>query len=84
MGLGKTLAMIALVATDLDTDKGVATPKDTIDHDKCYTSATLVVMPPPLLGSWEEQLSDHVAHGGLKCRRHHGQTKLSNAMSLTA
>ncbi|KAH8648716.1 P-loop containing nucleoside triphosphate hydrolase protein [Tricladium varicosporioides] len=71
MGLGKTLAMIALVATDLDTDKGVATPKDTIDHDKCYTSATLVVMPPPLLGSWEEQLSDHVAHGGLKCRRHH-------------
>ncbi|KAF8856920.1 hypothetical protein BDZ45DRAFT_715184 [Acephala macrosclerotiorum] len=82
MGLGKTLTMIALVATDLDTDIGAVTPKASMDHDKCYTSTTLVIMPPSLLGSWEEQLSDHVADGGLKCRRHHGQTKLANANEL--
>ncbi|KAE8445744.1 hypothetical protein EG329_012923 [Mollisiaceae sp. DMI_Dod_QoI] len=82
MGLGKTLTMIALVATDLDTDIAAVTPEDSIDPEKCYTSATLVIMPPPLLGSWEEQLSDHVADGDLKCRRHHGQTKLANPNEL--
>lgn len=49
MGLGKTLTMIALVATDLDTDIRAFTPKDIIDcdHNTYYTSATLIIMPPP-------------------------------------
>lgn len=47
MGLGKTLTMIALVATDLDTNIGVVTPEDSMDHDKFYSSATLVIVPPP-------------------------------------
>ncbi|RDW71008.1 hypothetical protein BP6252_07571 [Coleophoma cylindrospora] len=79
MGLGKTLTMIALVATDVDT---IFNPRDMVDYNKIYTSATLVIMPPPLLGSWEEQIAEHVADGSLMCRRHHGQTKLANPNEL--
>ncbi|RFU25502.1 hypothetical protein B7463_g10832, partial [Scytalidium lignicola] len=81
MGLGKTLTMIALVATDLDTDRE-APSRESIGHDKRYTSATLVIVPPPLLGSWVEQLSEHVVNDRLKYRRHHGQTKLTNTNEL--
>ncbi|RDW83483.1 hypothetical protein BP5796_04974 [Coleophoma crateriformis] len=79
MGLGKTLTMIALVSTDVDTGFN---PRDMVDHNKIYTSATLVIMPPPLLGSWEEQISEHVADGSLMCRRHHGQTKSASLDEL--
>ncbi|KAL6404091.1 hypothetical protein AUP68_13471 [Ilyonectria robusta] len=76
MGLGKTLTMIALAATDLDGDDaqvhlGVG------GDNKRHTPATLIVVPPPLLGTWEEQLSEHVIEGGLKCRRHHDKARLT-------
>jgi SNF2 family DNA or RNA helicase len=44
MGLGKTLTMIALVATDLESSE------DVVDADEgCYLDvpATLIVVPPP-------------------------------------
>ena len=31
---------------------------------------------------WMLTILSHVADGGLKCRRHHGQTKLANANEL--
>jgi len=46
MGLGKTLTMIALAATDLDSSVGIANPKYSIDDSEFYTSATLIIMPP--------------------------------------
>jgi len=43
MGLGKTLTMIALVASDLD----VSAEAMGIEDNEDLTSATLVVVPPP-------------------------------------
>ncbi|EHK48686.1 hypothetical protein TRIATDRAFT_11002, partial [Trichoderma atroviride IMI 206040] len=72
MGLGKTLTMISLVATDVQPHEPV------MDIDDVVTSATtLIIVPPPLLGTWEEQLSDS---GTLNWCRHHGKTKLSGNM----
>lgn len=46
MGLGKTLTMIALVATDLEDQKPVV---DTaaITESKHFSGATLIIIPPP-------------------------------------
>ncbi|KAH6707878.1 SNF2 family N-terminal domain-containing protein [Leptodontidium sp. MPI-SDFR-AT-0119] len=83
MGLGKTLTMIALVATDLDNRR---VPREIMGYEKCYTSATLVIMFPTLLGSWEEQLIEYVRQARFgwwfKCRRPYGQTKLANISRL--
>ncbi|GKT76547.1 hypothetical protein ColTof4_08970 [Colletotrichum tofieldiae] len=75
MGLGKTLTMIALVATDLEEEKHESEVRTSSDeYGGRHTGATLIVIPPPR--SWEEQLSDHVLEGGLKYRRHHGKSRL--------
>ncbi|KAL7917884.1 SNF2 family N-terminal domain-containing protein [Trichoderma austrokoningii] len=75
MGLGKTLTMISLVASDVQPHEPV------MDVDDVTTLATtLIIVPPPLLGTWEEQLSEHVIPGYLNWCRHHGKTKLSKTM----
>ncbi|KAH8890569.1 hypothetical protein GQ53DRAFT_794641 [Thozetella sp. PMI_491] len=76
MGLGKTLTMIALVATDLEGDNNAPYVVSDMD-DVPSVSATLVIVPPPLLGTWEEQLAWHVHDGGLTFRRHHGKSRLA-------
>jgi hypothetical protein len=47
MGLGKTLTMIALVATDIDTEKTEVTAPEEVDTDSKDVAATLVIIPPP-------------------------------------
>ncbi|WAO86157.1 Helicase ATP-binding domain-containing protein [Fusarium falciforme] len=79
MGLGKTLTMIALAATDLDRDN---TEMDTSEDGQLSVAATLIVVPPPLIGTWEEQLSEHVVHGGMAWHRHHRETRLSSTTEL--
>lgn len=68
MGLGKTLTMIALVATDLDNE----IPNDD-SGEEFYPKVptTLIVVPPSLIGTWEEQLFEHVIEGGLTCHQYH-------------
>lgn len=78
MGLGKTLTMISLVATDLNATRGKIIHVENEESDRRDVSATLVIIPPPLLSAWEEQLSDHVVDGALVFRRHHGKTRLGN------
>ncbi|UZP43118.1 hypothetical protein NXS19_010934 [Fusarium pseudograminearum] len=68
MGLGKTLTMIALVATDLDSEISNDNGGDEF-HSKVPT--TLIVVPPSLIGTWEEQLLEHVVEGGLTCHQYH-------------
>ncbi|CAG1980246.1 unnamed protein product [Fusarium graminearum] len=68
MGLGKTLTMIALVATDLDSEISNDNGGDEF-HSKVLT--TLIVVPPSLIGTWEEQLLEHVIEGGLTCHQYH-------------
>jgi hypothetical protein len=83
MGLGKTLTMIALVASDLDNSGTIDDVWDS-EHEKCSVQTTLIIVPQPLLGTWEDQLSEHVVDGGLKFCRHHGKTRLSKISDLDA
>ncbi|PTD08869.1 putative SWI/SNF-related matrix-associated actin-dependent regulator of chromatin subfamily A member 3-like protein 1 [Fusarium culmorum] len=68
MGLGKTLTMIALVATDLDSEISNDNAGDEF-HSKVPT--TLIVVPPSLIGTWEEQLLEHVVESGLTYHQYH-------------
>ncbi|KAI1758876.1 SNF2 family N-terminal domain-containing protein [Hypoxylon sp. FL1150] len=76
MGLGKTLTMIALVANDID----LHLPKRSLAPHKSIPDvpSTLIIIPPPLLDSWEEQLSEHTVQGILTWCRHHGKDRLTN------
>jgi hypothetical protein len=47
MGLGKTLTMISLVATDLDRNSSEDVTLDTDEETKPRVSATLIIIPPP-------------------------------------
>ncbi|KAH8803561.1 SNF2 family N-terminal domain-containing protein [Xylogone sp. PMI_703] len=82
MGLGKTLTMIALTATDLDHDSYSEMHIDIDQENNHNVSATLIIIPPPLLGTWEEQLSEHVIDKSLRYCRHHSKTRLVNADEL--
>ncbi|KAI0897016.1 P-loop containing nucleoside triphosphate hydrolase protein [Annulohypoxylon nitens] len=82
MGLGKTLTMISLAATDLDAryEFKVSNIEDGIDRSSI--PATLIIIPPPLIGTWEEQLTEHVFEDHLKFCRHHGKTRLESLAQL--
>ncbi|KAI0413198.1 SNF2 family N-terminal domain-containing protein [Xylaria grammica] len=84
MGLGKTLTMIALVASDLDNPRGerMATFDRLPGAPEVETS--LIIIPPPLLDTWEEQLSEHVFENRLKWRRHHAKNKIAGLDELRA
>lgn len=51
MGLGKTLTMIALAATDQDRNIDVNSQGDEGDDDRHKVAATLIVVPPPRMSS---------------------------------
>ncbi|CAN9407321.1 unnamed protein product [Alternaria alternata] len=79
MGLGKTLTMLALAATDLDPASSLVTHNDFLNDPEDSlptTPATLVIMPQPLLSEWEEQIRRHIVPGGMNSRRHHGKDRL--------
>ncbi|KAM0483624.1 hypothetical protein ACHAPX_002116 [Trichoderma viride] len=57
MGLGKTLSMMALIATDLQFDQNDPSSVTGASAEES-SGHTLIVVPPPLLGSWEEQLKE--------------------------
>jgi len=82
MGLGKSLTMISLVATDLDRNSTGNVAVDIDEKAKPRVSATLIIIPPPLIGTWEEQLSEHVVSGGMEFRRHHGKSRLTDVREL--
>ncbi|KXJ88105.1 SNF2 family N-terminal domain-domain-containing protein [Microdochium bolleyi] len=85
MGLGKTLTMISLVTTDHENDQ----QEDHLqgfDAGESYrrltTSATLIIVPPPLLSTWEEQIKQHVKSGCINIHIHHGKTRLEEYTTL--
>lgn len=84
MGLGKTLTMITLVATDLESSHSADERFDPGNDNKCQVQTTLIVVPQPLIGSWEDQISEHVRDGGLRFCRHHGKTKLTALSDIDA
>jgi len=69
MGLGKTVQMIALIATH--RKPGGSRPEQ--------TKATLVVVPPVLLGTWKSELEKWAP--GLRVYMHHGDGRTKRDLS---
>ncbi|EGR47680.1 uncharacterized protein TRIREDRAFT_63568, partial [Trichoderma reesei QM6a] len=83
MGLGKTLSMISLIASDLLVNKN--DPNSIIGaNSEASSGRTLIVVPPPLLDSWEEQLKQHVFSNSIPWRRHHGKSRIADETDLAA
>ncbi|KAK4144470.1 SNF2 family N-terminal domain-containing protein [Dichotomopilus funicola] len=83
MGLGKTLTMISLVATDLNRNLAGDFALDMSEETKPRVTATLIVIPPPrscmLILFF---CIRHVVPGGMKFWRHHGKTRLNDVKEL--
>lgn len=72
MGLGKTVQIIALIAT----------AKAAAAAAKKVCRPTLVVCPVSVLSVWEEQLSTHVDTDGLTVHVYHGPTRTRDPSAL--
>ncbi|KAI0804448.1 SNF2 family N-terminal domain-containing protein [Xylaria sp. FL0064] len=75
MGLGKTLTVIALVATDLQEDHFVEHEISEVEPNH----ATLIVVPAPFTAITDCR-PRHVNHGHLTWRRHHGKFRLMDSL----
>ncbi|KAL1633075.1 hypothetical protein SLS56_003146 [Neofusicoccum ribis] len=77
MGLGKSLSMISLIASDRDPATLERMPlqtsvSQTTDSIRC----TLLVVPSSLVQTWETQLGRHLRSDSLKWFKHHGKQKV--------
>ncbi|KAF2441419.1 hypothetical protein P171DRAFT_474960 [Karstenula rhodostoma CBS 690.94] len=82
MGLGKTLTMIALVATDLNDPKLGRGSLNAGEDDRPTVNATLIIVPQPLLSTWEQQISEHVLPGAMRSCRHHGKDRIGHIQDI--
>ncbi|WDK10480.1 WD domain-containing protein [Colletotrichum graminicola] len=75
MGFGKTLAMITLVASDSYNTALSDAPKlsGVLGEDSC--GLTLIVVPPALLGTWEEELYRHTEPQRLPWHLYRGKNR---------
>ncbi len=74
MGLGKSLSIISLLATDL--------PHHNSRSSEVFT--TLIVVPPSLLRTWKEELRKHLHPGTLRCCFYHGAKRSEDMASMLA
>ncbi|KAK0724038.1 SNF2 family N-terminal domain-containing protein [Lasiosphaeris hirsuta] len=81
MGLGKTLTMIALIASDAHSH-GLDDPSASLDVHEESCGLTLVIVPPALLGTWEHELRNHAYPGALPWQLHHGKSRLKDPSEL--
>ena len=70
MGLGKSLSMVSLIATDWSK------------HGK--VDPTLLIVPSSLLRTWEEELEKHLHPQTLRCWRHHGPKRFDTIDPMLA
>ncbi|KAH6974576.1 SNF2 family N-terminal domain-containing protein, partial [Ilyonectria sp. MPI-CAGE-AT-0026] len=82
MGLGKSLSMIALIACDVHPHDNDPSSRPAVDREES-SGQTLVIVPPPLLSTWEGQLKEHVFTNNLPWRRYHGKGRLRDSSELS-
>lgn len=74
MGLGKSLSIISLLAADWPQ----------CNHGSSETVPTLLVVPPSLLRTWEEELRRHLHPGTLRYLLYHGPKRSKELTSMLA
>lgn len=78
MGLGKTLTIIALIASTIDAADDWSQIAEETYHDGiklCSVRTTLVVAPLTVLQNWEEQLEAHTIGESLQVLKYHGTNR---------
>ncbi|KAH7308821.1 SNF2 family N-terminal domain-containing protein [Rhexocercosporidium sp. MPI-PUGE-AT-0058] len=76
MGLGKTLSMICLIAADVEAADSFLTPPMTPNNvGRATVKTTLLIVPPPLIQSWQKQFRVHLKQKPLSVFVFHGQKK---------
>ncbi|KAH6692827.1 SNF2 family N-terminal domain-containing protein [Leptodontidium sp. MPI-SDFR-AT-0119] len=76
MGLGKTLSMICLIAGDTEAADSLPTPPMTPNNvGRVTVKTTLLIVPPPLIQSWQKQFRVHLKQKSLNIFVFHGQKK---------
>lgn len=89
MGLGKTLSILSLLMSTLDTTseswatKKPPLPESTDDLPLVRNSkSTLLVSPLSTIANWEEQIRTHIAPGALSYYIYHGSNRCSKIAEL--
>ena len=84
MGLGKTLSIISLVASDLDLQQTSSTPLQSslVKPSSHCLQCTLIVVLPNLLDTWELQLRRHCQPEKLHWIRHHRRDRFTQLAQL--
>jgi SNF2 family DNA or RNA helicase len=83
MGMGKTLSMIALIASDHESHEPPLQGFVDYDHRSLTnTVTTLVLVPSTLLALWENELFKHIKTGRIKYCRYHGKDRLEKASEI--
>ena len=86
MGLGKTLTVIALIASTIDTaEHWCHNAERDSAHGRPLTNvrSTLVIAPTTVLQNWEEQLKQHVVGQNLQVLKYHGTNRPTDLNRLT-
>ena len=86
MGLGKTLTVIALIASTIDAaEHWCHNAEKDFAHGRELTNVrcTLVIAPTTVLQNWEEQLKQHVVGQNLQVLKYHGANRPTDLAELT-
>ena len=75
MGLGKTLSVLALIASTTGQAASWAREADT---ERKRIPATLLICPLSVVSNWEEQVGTHLKKGSLRCYVYHGANRSSD------
>ncbi|KAK2755706.1 alpha-1,6-mannosyltransferase [Arachnomyces sp. PD_36] len=76
MGLGKTLSVISLIASD--KDRATTSPGSDQSVTRPVRKTTLLVVPSSLLQTWDTELQRHLIPGAIRWAKHYGSHRLGN------